>query len=340
MKRFEILKQVNSFKKILPAIMVLFTGKERYLPEIIWSNKSWVHNIFRFYELLFWRRYGIRPEISSIYDRRTITYRAHTFEGICALFEQGIRGLKKFTIPIRIHIPILATPFGNMFASPYLFAIVLDTSVGQTGVLTADPWISYTHTCTGSNLLLAVGSSASGVGDIQQATTKYNGIAMSAKPVSLALGNPFIGACILVPPATGSNTLVISQGGTSGSNSACSTSVSFTGVDQTTPIDASGSAGTTAGASITTNFANSLIVDFVGEAGFASLTKGGSQTLINQGNTSGPGPQLCTLSSLPTTSAGSYSTSWTGGGGNTLRTIIHAYKTAGASSMGNFLTFM
>lgn len=141
-----------------PHILSTITGKPRYIIQVKWSNKSWTHNVFRVYELVFGRKYGIRAEMSTLFDGDTVTYSCHSWESVFALLEMYIRRTLSFKlwIPIRVSVPILQTPQGmRFFASPYIFAIAFDAATVGTTASASPQTVS--HTVTGTDPLLFVG---------------------------------------------------------------------------------------------------------------------------------------------------------------------------------------
>lgn len=244
-KRFIKFKQnIKGWSFIIPALMVLITNKPRQKEKIEWSHQSWVHNIFRVYEFIFWRRYGIKAEMSCSFDGKKAIYQCHSFEAFCALAETYIRTLLnfKFQLPIKIWIPMLMTTNGlPMPASPFLFAIAFDTSqftLGTAGTNPSTETISYTT--SGSNRLLVAfvydNSTFTGEGG-----TAYNSVALNSNVNSVnTTTSTRIDEYSLANPATGANnfTANINSPGSSGGPLGY-VLVSYTGVDQTTPIDSS-----------------------------------------------------------------------------------------------------
>lgn len=110
--------------------MVQLTRQNRYLPDIEFKKGAWIYNCFRLYELVFWRRVGVRAEASAVSDGVNTYYAYHTVEAALHNLEQSVRKyFKDFNfVPFKIYVPQLATPQGVVFASPYLFAIGFDTS--------------------------------------------------------------------------------------------------------------------------------------------------------------------------------------------------------------------
>jgi len=155
----------------------------------------------------------------------TVTYKAYTFEAMCALLEQKIREWK--WEPIRIWIPKLAS-VGSLFQpSPFLFAIAFDTTaLGSAG--SGDVTVSYT--CTGSNLSLgANGGTANGS---LTYTSTYNSVSMTAPQATISLANgQEMQGFHLTAPSTGAHNAVFHASGTTGS--ADYSLASYTGVKQT-----------------------------------------------------------------------------------------------------------
>lgn len=203
-------------KDMLLKLMIDITRHPRYRPDVEWNSKSWTHNIFRVYELIFGRCNGVRAELSARAwideNGQHVIYACHSWESVFALTEQYVREFLSSWrfVPFKIYIPILQTPQGiPVFASPYLFAIALDTSAqSQTG--TATPCtISFSYTCTGSNLVLweyILGSVTTlNLTNVSGAT--YNSVSMtSLDTINQDVPDRNSNTYILTGPATGSNT--------------------------------------------------------------------------------------------------------------------------------------
>ncbi len=255
--------------RILAKLLALATFHDRYFPEIKWSDKSWTHNVFRAYEMIFGRRIGIRAEMSSKVADGRIIYACHSWESVFALTEQFVREFFKqgVTIPVKIWIPVLQTPQGiPVFASPYLFAIALNTSAKSTPG--ASPF-SYTYTCTGSNLMLF--SLHAMVGATQPTSVTYNLVGLSST-VSHAAGGGTVASSIfnLSGPATGSNSFVIIYTGSLINAYAGS----YSGVDPTIDSTNSSTGSGTSYTPTTTVVASNcwLISHAAGSSNFGSTT--------------------------------------------------------------------
>lgn len=125
-------------------------------------------------------------------------------------------------------------------------AIALDsvTTVQTSGSSS----LTFSHTCTGSNLILFVISTANG----SQTTTgvTYNGVALTKIGERTDSNGPTQYLWYLINPSTGANNVVITNSGSATAGSAAS----YTGVAQSSPIDAN----TTTAETNTTSFATSI----------------------------------------------------------------------------------
>jgi len=196
-------------------------------------------------------------------------------------------------------------------------AVAFD-AVGPSSAGTANPSLtpslSWSHTCSGSNRLLVVGVAVGTTGsDASFVTTAtYNGVAMTSisKVHSDNQTNGYIQMFYLVNPDSGSNTVAITN------NSNCDLaggSVSFTGVDQSTPLDSpvtNFGDGTSGSVSVSTNVGDMVIDATCNGSGFSS--GGSTQTnrwLINDNSNTAAGNGA---SSTAAGVAGSVSMGYTG----------------------------
>lgn len=139
---------------------------------------------------------------------------------------------------------------------------------------------SWSHTCTGSNRLLTVSVSIGLSDDSNSAVAvTYNGVAMTAASTPVHSGNVtagYVQMFYLVAPATGSNTVQVSHtiSGSAAAADIISGSVSFTGVDQTTPVTnvatATGTLVSSGSVSVTSATGNMVVDAFCCGSGFAS----------------------------------------------------------------------
>lgn len=214
---------------MIPKIIAVITRHPRQLVTVgidfQWSDKSWTHNVFRVYELIFGRRYGPRVEMSlEVIDGKPV-YHAYTWEAACALKETFFRAALKKLLSVKISVPVLTTPSGvSFFASPYLFAIGFDNASDTTN--SSSP-VTQSFTCTGSNLLLCAG----GVHNSGSPTgVTYASVTMPQINSTVLVGAGYsLSAWGLAAPATGANNIVATLAGTD----SYVRGVSYTGVKQT-----------------------------------------------------------------------------------------------------------
>lgn len=169
--------------RFLAQILTEITGVSRQKVvvglDFDWSPNSWTHNIFRVYELLFWRRKGIRAEMSSFFDSEGNTAQcAHSWESLLSLIEVSFRKAFHFEFPVRIWIPVLKTPQGIPFVlSPFLFAIAYDTTTTDAAHVST---FSYNVTVTGSNpSIIGYACTDNASASDQITAMSYNGTSLS-----------------------------------------------------------------------------------------------------------------------------------------------------------------
>lgn len=201
----------------------------RYRPKIEWSKNSWTHNVFRFFELLFGRKYGIRREMTAEASfnkgKVTVTYTCHTFEAFCSLIEQYIRGLIPRKLPVRLYIPQLATT-SPLQPTPFLFAIAFDNSGEGSGSGVTN--FSFNFTTSGSDRGMVGNTVAHSTSNFTSIT--YNSVAMSTAGSAVSGGTLTLVATYLNAPSTGSNSVVTTW---DASDTMVTIVASYTGVFQT-----------------------------------------------------------------------------------------------------------
>ena len=112
--------------------------------------------------------------------------------------------------------------------------IAFDASSAGVQTTTANN-ISWSHTCTGSNLILWVAVTEETSDDITGVT--YNSVALTALTKSgTVTGAGFSQLWYLINPATGANTVQVNRTGTTGRLTGCS--ASYTGAKQSGVPDA------------------------------------------------------------------------------------------------------
>lgn len=155
-------------------------------------------------------------------------------------------------------------------------AIAFDATY-NSGSVGASSGASWSHTCTGSDLVLYAAVNV--VGDAVS-TIKYNGVNMTLINDNTN-GSNQISDYYLVNPATGTHTLALTFSGTGIGIQAGS--ISLTGVDQASPLDSNNKStgtSTTPSLTITTVADNCWVLDGVGHYNIISnsFTSDSSQT--------------------------------------------------------------
>lgn|GEM_PF-1755049 len=168
--------------------------------------------------------------------------------------------------------------------------------------------LSWNHTCSGSNRLLVVSVAVGVVSPdtgVSISSVTYNGVSMTAvtTPVhSSGQDAGFVQMFYLVAPATGTNTVAVTVSTTVDAITAGS--VSFTGVDQSTPltntatnIGPGGAGSTTASVSVTTQTGDMVIDGMCCGGGFGTGSTQTNRWLRFNNTTTGAG---CAASSTAT----------------------------------------
>jgi len=225
--------------------------------------------------------------------------------------------------------------------------------VSNSGVVNSASSVSFNHTISGTDVMLAVGvaSDDNTAADrtVTVASSNWNGSETfsSVNAVDSSFGGRATGL-YRAAPTSGTHAVLITMGGTC--DLIYAWALTLTGVDQSSPLDANATA-TGSGAdprvsiSITTNTANSLILDFTqGQhtAGDTVWNVGAGQTslvrVVNDGSVSDNGA-YCSYE--PTTTTGSYTITWTGGSSRVASGVAGAFKPSSTTGMevavGNLL---
>lgn len=297
-------------ERILPKIWAIATrhDRQKVVPGIDfeWSDSSWVHNLFRIYELVFWRRSGIRCEQISDSDGNVYSY---TWENLLATYEGMARAWVKRQLPAFsiVYVPqVQLAGLSQGGITPFMFAIAFDNATpdgfAATSVLT------FAHAVTGANTLILVGTT-SGV-----ASDTVTGITYSA--VALSNGTSVVvpadrGTCLkyLKGAATGSNNVVVSVSVAG----VAAIAFSYTGALQTGGIDASttntGTLVSTLTTTITTVANNCWTFMYAATDGNTTLTAGTGSTQRATTNTyyayDSNGPVASGSNSMTVTPSGS-----------------------------------
>jgi hypothetical protein len=146
---------------------------------------------------------------------------------------------------------------------------------------------TFTHVCTGSDLLLIVGVLVGAVENMTSGSVTYNGVALTMLGSEMLnhAGNFKLSFWYLIGPATGSHSVVVTP---NSSSDTMAVAASYSGVSQTGFPDASGSRQPAQAASVTetlTTIADNAWMAWVGLDEFNTPTAGAGTTrrVINSG---------------------------------------------------------
>lgn len=264
-------------RRILPTILALITGRDRYFPEVEWARNSWTHNAFRVFEMVFGRAFGpggagdvIRAECSveGFLDEDGllhVTRQFFTLEAVIAHVEGMVRTAWAklweprpeygfMPQPVFLTMMVLGLKFSfhgdlNGFMAPLIGgAIAYDNSAKSVAVTTA---LSFSLTTSGSNRLLIMG------GQLQDNSRSWSSMTYAGNATT-QIGSNIIYSANSAPgqlryqiaPTTGANNAVFTP---SGSINTYGIAVSYTGCKQSGQPDgtAQGSGSTSQSVTVT-----------------------------------------------------------------------------------------
>jgi hypothetical protein len=190
---------------------------------------------------------------------------------------------------------------------------------GQTnGINPPGVALTWSHTCTGTNLLLVVGVNCTVNPDTGLSTTAtYNAVSMTSLGVVHSGGSTsgYVQFFYLINPASGANNVVVTAAGsTGGAVDYGGGSISFTGVHQTTPLSSpftNTANGTSVSVNVTGTTSGNMVVD-TACAGTSMTSVGGSQTQRIHANT-GSGAAANQLGLSTAAAGGTVTMTWNGG---------------------------
>jgi hypothetical protein len=155
-------------------------------------------------------------------------------------------------------------------------ALAVD-AISNSGAKTSSSGYTWSHTCTGTNLVLIVCVTSGSTTPQVVTGITYNSVALT-QAVTAAIANARSDIWYLKNPSTGANTISVTLAGTATRTGGAA--VSFTGADQSNPIHKSNSDASsgTPSVSVTTTVENTYLV--------ASLYHGNETTATGGGQTS------------------------------------------------------
>src|SRR5436309_684242 len=192
--------------------------------------------------------------------------------------------------------------------------------------------LSFLHTTSGTNRLLVVGVTQKNSPVRSVSSVTYAGQAMTSAGSAVNASGAGAHIYYLVAPPTGPNTVVATLSGSASGMSVGA--VTFTGVNQTTPVGTFASAtgsGTAASVTVTSN-SGEIVVDTVSSASSSTQTPGAGQTL----QWTSPGTQGGDRGSISTEAGASAVTmTWTVGNAAWAIGAVGIKPAAGCSSVSD-----
>ena len=305
-------------------LMATLTGHDRYMPDIVWSPNSYVHNIFRAWEYIFGKPYRVCHESAidfweDSHGKVHIQRRFYTVEAFLAHIEGTIRlsvkslfttvEYKRYAFAtvclfiLGFELKISTTWFSSVF---FINAIARDAN--STSALSATP--SANHTVTGSDTAMYIGTKGSAYTTsatyVNPATRIANNSTANTYFISLySLKNPPVGTASLT---------VVPSSGTAGF-----TAESYTGCNQSVQPDVFNTGSITSTSlttSVTTVTDNAWLIGYFSSAANTMTASTGTNFLIAQVNNVALGDSNGALSPI-----GSYSMSVTAASGDIVSII-------------------
>lgn len=243
-------------KDILLLLLQFLTQKPRYRPPILWYENLWFANIFRLYELIFGREFGIRMEgamYATVKDGKLhIRREFYTLEALVAHSEATIKNYFFFLQTIFCDMPLQYQPvvvsflilgFTISFHLPmhllplFGLSIAYDTSDGSHSGKSSS--YSFSYTVTGSSPFIANTVGIDDSGSVLVSSATYNSVSLTnsnQNGTGASSSNKKSAIWYLAAPATGANTFAMSLTASPSNNSCCGV-ISLSGVAQSSPVD-------------------------------------------------------------------------------------------------------
>lgn len=322
--------------------------KGRYIPDLEWSfGKSYIHDVFRVFEWIFGRKYGIRCESSTrtyIENGCKIVFKKfYTIEAVLAHAEVLVRDFLSQALPVFewVELPqVQLAGFGRQsgeFKIP-IFTFAIATDAGSDHFTASGTTDTSAHTCTGSDRALLVtifkfggADSVTGVTYNSTAQTRLGAVSSDASGYTYVYGKE--------APSTGANNIVSTS---SSSVQWFVTAESYTGVDQTTPFPQQNSGSSSASsftASVTTTVNNSWL--YLGGRSPSKSPTAGTDTVVRRTN-AGSGDAAWILDSNAARATGSNSLAWSYAGASfsywVLTSIAPSASASGPANLKSYNT--
>lgn len=208
-------------------------------------------------------------------------------------------------------------------------AIAFDVASG--GHVATTTSLTWSHTCSGENRILFVGTRMDGTATISSVT--YNGVALT--PVQTRIGADLVSLYMLVNPASGSNTVAVNL---TSSKYIVGISSSYNGADQISQPDSSNTrtaSTTTSGNISTTVVVTSSWSVLIAKAASSSITGGVNATI----RATGDNAEMAFMDSNGALAAGSQTMACTSAGNANWMEVIASFDPYISPSGGSPMLF-
>ena len=247
-------------RNLLPNIVATLTRHRRYEVKaginFQWSNKSWIHNFFRCWELIAGRRYGVRFEASSsvmkVGNKTIVVYSFGTWESLFAHCEGLVRLWFKQKLPrIRlVKVPLLIPVYAGGFVGvdqrgAYVFAIAFDVASGAKAGVAASS-LTFSHTITGSNPFLMGTAGSNCTSGVTVTGVTWNTVGMTEvderQQTAANTNKQTLASYVYNAPGTGTANVVVTYSGnpTGGAEQINAVFQSYSGCAQSGQPDSNG----------------------------------------------------------------------------------------------------
>lgn len=279
--------------------------KNRYIPDIDWSGgKLITHDVFRLFERIFGRKFGIRAESSAssafINKQLAVKYEFYTVEAVLVFTECKIREfLKTFRFGLEfVELPVFQfaglLPQQNGMRIP-IFKFAIANTSDSDGFTSSGTTCSFNVTTSGSDRCV-IGAVWTWNATNTYTSSTYAGVTMTELVNRASDGTGgFIRLVGCHNATTGANNLISN---TSGSMQHIDSAAAYSGVDSTSAAAAfpdTESNGTSTGTSITANMTTSVNQSWVflhARTPSRDMSAGASTFERHQNSTSGDAANL------------------------------------------------
>lgn len=343
-------------RSILPIILATITGVPRYFPNNEWSYNNFFFNLFRTYEQIFGRRYGIKREASSSveldeYGKYKVMRSFYTLESFLVHTEATFRSVffsgETVLVPrlaiASLALTILGIEFhlsGQSLVAPFMIGVIASDNNSEGSDTSSGATLTLAHTSAGSNRIMVMH------GNNQLLSSTLSSVTYNGSGATLVFSITQSGAArlsyihYLVAPTTGTNNIVWTWGA-SATNLRGGCVVTYSGASQTGQPDASGKTEQASNITINTNITVVASGCWVinGLLGYNQTTGIIVPSGSNTGEICGITDSVFIGDSGGTVATGSINSGWSSAGALQAQVVLSISPAAGSADSGSFLAF-